>query len=431
MIPTVKNVQVNSVFLSRPQPNSIYGPGYTLSAPAPSPASYVGATALTGGWEDVSPPEEPVQKWSEIRKSGRIKMTAYYHKKVELNRFDIYLPRMSAAANVCRNDDQTNQSQGIATQSWEQLLIWNSSGVGAGQPINVGTLFTEAARCRSRVAAALFDKVQSSYDPMTELAEFKQLVSFVRGLLEKLTDILGIIKRKEYLSWSLADLWLAFRYALMPIVYSIGDIQRLVDQIGRRQEFFVFRTGETISSSRPASIPEGLSCYQEGTIEIRGVCRRRLSLRGELRGLQILLDRCSFNPIKTGWELVPFSFVIDWFLNLGSWLTSLMWVDWSSESKATISERRRYIEFTVYRDKAGVQAYWPSSSLVAPGQLAYSWSTDQEYLLQRQKFDEYDRSIHQLQDFNPGVDVYLNWKRFIDSIALIVVRLQRAHGSMR
>lgn len=431
MIPTIKSVVNSSIYLTRPGPNSVYGPGYTLVATGPGSVSYVNPSAAVTSWEDVSPPEEPVQKWREIRKSGRIKMTPYFHKAVELSRYDVYVPRISATANVCRNDTATSQSQGIATQSWEQLVTWNYTGVGAGQPIDVGKLLIEAARCRSRVARALFDKVQSSYDPMTELAEFKQLVSFIRGLLEKMIDLIGVIRRLDRLSWSIADLWLTYRYALMPIVYSIGDIQRLVDQIGRRQEYFVFKASETVTGFRPSHIPEGVSCYQEGSIEIRGVCRRRLSLRGELRGLQILLDRCSFNPLKTGWELVPFSFVVDWFLNLGSWLTSLMWVDWASESKATISERHKYTEFTVYRDVAKVKAYWPQTSLVNPGGLAFSWSTDQEYLLQRQKFDSYDRTIHQLTDFNPGIDVYLNWKRFIDAICLIVRRYERASGSLR
>lgn len=46
------------------------------------------------------------------------------------------------------------------------------------------------------------------------------------------------------------------------------------------------------------------------------------SARGSVAAL-IKKQGAHFNPVVTGWELVPYSFVIDWFVDVGSTLKSL------------------------------------------------------------------------------------------------------------
>ncbi len=118
---------------------------------------------------------------------------------------------------------------------------------------------------------------------------------------------------------SLSNLWLEWHFGVSPLISDCQDAAKvLTDPIpstrvrGRAQEFVRF-TNKTVDNANPGTYQKDTWVtrvrYQQGA-DI-GITNPNVALAGQL-GL--------LNPASLLWEIVPFSFVVDWFVNVGDWL---------------------------------------------------------------------------------------------------------------
>lgn len=164
----------------------------------------------------------------------------------------------------------------------------------------------------------------SIFDITTELAELPDTVRMIYDALRKgLMFYLECknrdraIRRRykdkppESVLDEIASIWLTFRYGIQPIAYSVSDALDYLDLSG-----VLYRTVR--KREDPAftlDLPHGASLLMTPSVEVRYFGKGRLSA-STTQGL-------GFNPITTAWELVPLSFVVDWFLNVGDLLGAL------------------------------------------------------------------------------------------------------------
>lgn len=59
-----------------------------------------------------------------------------------------------------------------------------------------------------------------------------------------------------------------------------------------------------------------------------------ISLRGSVTA-DINPPRFQLNPVITGWELIRFSFIIDWFVQVGTWLEAMSFLVFSTNYTAS------------------------------------------------------------------------------------------------
>lgn len=118
-----------------------------------------------------------------------------------------------------------------------------------------------------------------------------------------------------------ANGWLEFTYGWSPL---IGDIKSVADNVVGRCHGLSNRitaTGNVVINERRVSAPTpsypSLSETAVGRVSVRVVCQMRPDFDP---GLSIWT---TFNPVSLAYELSPYSFVIDWAFNLGSYLRSL------------------------------------------------------------------------------------------------------------
>lgn len=165
----------------------------------------------------------------------------------------------------------------------------------------------------SHLCQAAAGKIYSSgHDTLTFLAELHQIRTMFRGLLQRLIDALKSIGK-------LSDLWLEARYGWRTLVLDLISINDAIVEFDVNRTRYKERTGESHELTRTTqhSWADGAATYTfEDTWDIK------LSVRGTVI-MDIKPPRFGFNPITTAWELVPYSFVIDWFLSIGSWLNSM------------------------------------------------------------------------------------------------------------
>lgn len=130
----------------------------------------------------------------------------------------------------------------------------------------------------------------------------------------------------------LADRWMEARYALRPILYDIeGTMKAFEKAINGSPTRKTFRAGDALSLSSADSQVLTNSWTSNAGTWTRFSTRDRLTTRNvNVRaGVLTELDNPKIfdlfglrQPVEAVWELVPFSFVVDWFFNIGQTLAS-------------------------------------------------------------------------------------------------------------
>lgn len=126
--------------------------------------------------------------------------------------------------------------------------------------------------------------------------------------------------RKTLLSFAdaIASVWLTFRYGILPNVYLVEGLVKSIDEMDKK--FERWRKLKRVNIELPTVSGWKLST---GTVsaEVRCMIKRKFENKTKLSGL---LRQYSANAFLTAWELIPLSFVIDWFVNIGNMLSSTL-----------------------------------------------------------------------------------------------------------
>lgn len=147
-----------------------------------------------------------------------------------------------------------------------------------------------------------------------EMLKLKRQLSSDLGRLQRLAK--GPLKHVSYLA---AGSWLTWKYAVSPV---LSDIEAITNYVRRIPETVVFAKGRARSVVRKSDTTRYAPL---GKINIDG------SLVHKFRVSYVVEDPTLFelsrfgltNPALIVWELIPLSFVVDWFFDIGSYLQNL------------------------------------------------------------------------------------------------------------
>jgi len=150
------------------------------------------------------------------------------------------------------------------------------------------------------------------------------LLAFKRGNFGSIPSILGMSPRDVISGKSFANRWLEYQYGWKPLMGSIFDGIGLL-QKGFRTKEMTFRGSSTASDQASKSYTENanygcyMNCRKVDSYSARTVYKFKVS--------NAVIDRVDafglLNPVSIGWELVPFSFVVDWFVPVGNVLAAI------------------------------------------------------------------------------------------------------------
>lgn len=148
------------------------------------------------------------------------------------------------------------------------------------------------------------------FDLGTFLAEFRSTVSSFKGLVNRFLNLLRGMNFDN-----LADAWLELRYAWRPLYSDMQSFAKaLTDAKKPPYHIFKERKGDSSVLTEESSVR-----VNNVTVTTRIVSS--LSVRGTAETL-IEPTRFRVAPLTTAWELVTFSFIVDWFLSVGNALAS-------------------------------------------------------------------------------------------------------------
>lgn len=196
------------------------------------------------------------------------------------------------------------------------------------------------------------------------------------------------------LATALSNLWLRFRYEIMPNIYLAQDLAETAES-----QWNVFQTERSkFIGSYEAPILDGFSF--EGTSQVTWKCMVKYGYSKTAQNLRDLRKAFSTNAFLTLWELGKLTFVLDWFFSVGSYLGSAFGR--------------------------------PSLAVTDGATLSSKWVIDGTYTHLasgtsfRYEYEGYIRRVVTSQEFE-GIffRINLNWMRYADAGALLFGELKR------
>lgn len=160
--------------------------------------------------------------------------------------------------------------------------------------------------------------VRMLFDTARQLAE--AYFNFRRGRFKKAADKLNIRVPKGH-----ANNWLAYKYGWIPLLSEVKGLAELAAQqsVGRKPRFTVKSKVEA-ETHHSSLFKTGLTGEVHGSNRCTGstnfTARAGLLLEISNMGQSQLNQVGILDPALVVWELIPFSFVFDWFISVGDWL---------------------------------------------------------------------------------------------------------------
>lgn len=139
---------------------------------------------------------------------------------------------------------------------------------------------------------------------------------------------------------ALASIWMSFRYAIMPNVYAVEDCMNLIANL--------YSQYATVRKRIDVTIPFLIDEYEPMQLELIHRCfiKTRFDINGAFS--ERLLRHGSANLAVTLFELKSRSFVLDWFLNVGDFLSAAFGYNLGVERKASYSTKLTFDTKTIH-----------------------------------------------------------------------------------
>lgn len=156
------------------------------------------------------------------------------------------------------------------------------------------------------------------WDVGTFLAEIHKTVAMFRNVASDFINLMGTYSEGRYTEPFQA--WLAGRYGWRILIFDIQDINKLLSGLNDPERTrSAQKTGQSFSRTDTVQ-----SVWQAGFWEVTTNDQTiyNLSVRGSVVA-DFVPSKIILNPVTTAWELVSYSFVIDWILNVGAALNAL------------------------------------------------------------------------------------------------------------
>nr|QIS88008.1 MAG: maturation protein [O'Leary virus] len=183
---------------------------------------------------------------------------------------------------------------------------------------------------------AIAEANEATFDLGTFIGEMPETLQFLGAIVLKLLAIFKSIKSGKFgkemeqyfrkgfskrLIDDATDGWLAYRYAVMPLVYSLQDGLKALEPVKatflRTRKRDSFTDEDTIIGS-----PYGSHQLSPCTASFSRETVARAQVYTILTAEQAKMRRYLLGPVTTAWELVPLSFVVDWVVQVGDFIAS-------------------------------------------------------------------------------------------------------------
>lgn len=173
------------------------------------------------------------------------------------------------------------------------------------------------------------------HDTLTFLAELgktKQMLLNTAKSMSRLTQRSGFRPDKSFRS--APGKWLEVRYGWRPLLYDLNDLSKATANLVSGS--YLRRLKESSGYNDSGVLSEDSWNFTSSSTKV-GVVERKITYDLSVRGsvvADIKPPTFRFNPFATAWELVPYSFVMDWVIDIGSYIEAMAFLTIAQDYKA-------------------------------------------------------------------------------------------------
>jgi len=150
----------------------------------------------------------------------------------------------------------------------------------------------------------------------------KLLLAVRKGHWAKVPKILGVRPRDLRSLKSFSSRWLEYQYAWMPLINDIYDTHKLLTT-GFRKEVQLMSSVRRLTDHHEINGPFNWTTWQRigfvsGSSQRTDIMKVYYKVKDS--DLAKINQMGLLNPVDIAWAVVPYSFVVDWFLPVGNFL---------------------------------------------------------------------------------------------------------------
>lgn len=174
------------------------------------------------------------------------------------------------------------------------------------------------------------------FDTLTFTTELRKTIDMVFDLGQHLVSFLKKW-RNSHNDWD--SIWIESRYGWRVFAYEIQDINEAIKRINDLEIYRRERSGRTTQETFVEYVVQD-HARETKTWSVTTIvdCSTRGTVAAIRRPKPII-----FNPLLTTWEMIPFSFVIDWVIGIGTALMAAS-LDLTTEGQASASWKIRAVK---------------------------------------------------------------------------------------
>lgn len=221
------------------------------------------------------------------------------------------------------------------------------------------------ARSNEAQAAVLTSAVELPETLRMFISPFNRLGSALDGLsnprtLRKITKNVKMKKRQDFAGVGYAaEAWLTLRYGILPVMAEIDTYRRLYDSKLNTKlgPIIKARAGSGEASSGTlynfSAVTSWAGLYFWGTQRVYSYDKKSITVYSQRQwDIQSSLGLDLNGLVGAIYEKIPYSFVLDWFINFGDWWQGIMPVSGVTQLGHVVSTKRIYDVVTTVNQMA-------------------------------------------------------------------------------
>jgi len=204
------------------------------------------------------------------------------------------------------------------------LAYWGNTGGNTDMP----AFSNELLQAYSKLAEAVKGH---SFDASVALGEMGQTLDLITGNCEKVLKSYRALRRGDPASCmrnlfgttgkvprklgtkDLADFWIELQYGWKPLLNDAYEASKAIEALRREQKLTYRVRKNTVTNTMGTTAESDWSCTKVAGVALKATFQDSCSALSSL-GLT--------NPASVLWEVTPWSFVVDWWLPIGDFLST-------------------------------------------------------------------------------------------------------------
>lgn len=285
-------------------------------------------TASTGSYyPQANTDDVVVDNYMQRRNSGEIIMNDYKSVKTTQVGFNTRWSFRTVGA--------INYGWSVYTYTFNCDLDPWQSGL-TSQHFDVASLVTPSISSDYDLASArLYSKMdEASMLALTTAWEFRKSVATINHSYRECWKMLRyLLKTKRLLAAGLvtashaAQVYLEVRYGLRPIFYDVRNAIDAITSLGSSKRTRVYTELPESSSSATYQnincVGGNLNLKLDREVTDRWSCSAGAIIEPKLGTIDVNDAFGTNDIVESVWEVIPFSFIVDWFINVGTWLSAV------------------------------------------------------------------------------------------------------------